>query len=47
MKGILQGVEIIDAGTMEERIQFDVEIKKTVDERDVSGLNLELLECFE
>ena len=47
MKGILQGVEIIDAGTMEERIQFDVEIQKTVDERDVSGLNLELLECFE
>ena len=47
MKGILQGVEIIDAGTMEERIQFDVEIQKTVYERDVSGLNLELLECFE
>lgn len=47
MKGILQGVEIIDAGTMEERIQFDIEIQKTVDERDVLGLNLELLECFE
>jgi hypothetical protein len=47
MKGIIQGVEIIDAGAMEERIQFDVEIQKTVDERDVSGLNLELLECFE
>lgn len=47
MKGILQGVEIIDAGTMEERVQFDVEIQKTVDEHDVSGLNLELLECFE
>ncbi|MDD4688542.1 MAG: AAA family ATPase [Eubacteriales bacterium] len=47
MKGILQGVKTIDADTMEERIQFDVEIQKTVDERDVSGLNLELLECFE
>jgi len=47
MKGIIQGVEIIDEGTMEERIQFDVEIQKTVYERDVSGLNLELLECFE
>lgn len=47
MKGILQGVEIIDAGTMEERIQFDVEIQKAVDERDVLGLDLELLECFE
>lgn len=47
MKGILQGVEIIDAGTMEERIQFDVEIEKAVDERDVLGLDLEILECFE
>jgi energy-coupling factor transporter ATP-binding protein EcfA2 len=47
MKGILQGVEIIDAGTMEERIQFDVEILKAVDERDVLDLDLELLECFE
>ncbi|WP_368488144.1 ATP-dependent RecD-like DNA helicase [Clostridium sp. BJN0013] len=47
MKGILQGVEIIDAGTMEERIQFDVEIEKAVDESDVLGLDLELLECFE
>lgn len=47
MKGILQGVEIIDAGTMEERIQFDVEIQKAVDGRDVLGLDLELLECFE
>lgn len=47
MKGILQGVEIIDAGTMEERIQFDVEIQKAVDESDVLDLDLELLECFE
>ncbi|MFR1708906.1 MAG: ATP-dependent RecD-like DNA helicase [Clostridium sp.] len=47
MKGILQWVEIIDAGTMEERIQFDVEIQKAVDERDVLDLDLELLECFE
>jgi len=47
MKGILQGVEVIDAGTMEERIQFDVEIEKAVDERDVLDLDLELLECFE
>jgi len=47
MKGVLQGVEIIDAGTMEERIQFDVEIEKAVDERDVLDLDLELLECFE
>ena len=38
--------EIIDTG-YGRRIQFDIEIQKTVDERDVSGLNLELLECFE
>lgn len=44
MKGIIQGVEIIDEGTMEERIQFDVEIPKLVFERDVFDLDLELLE---
>ena len=36
MKGIIKGVEIVDAGTPEERIQFDVEIPKAVDERDIS-----------
>lgn len=44
MKGIIQGVEIIDEGTMEERIQFDIEIPKLVFERDVLDLDLELLE---
>lgn len=44
MKGIIQGVEIIDEGTTEERIQFDVEIPKLVFERDVFDLDLELLE---
>lgn len=43
MKGIIQGVEIIDEGTMEERIQFDIEIPKLVFERDVFDLDLELL----
>lgn len=47
MKGVIQGVKIIDEGTPEERIQFDVEIPKAVDERDVLGLDLELLECLE
>lgn len=47
MKGTLRGVKIIDVGTPEERIQFDVEIQKTVYEYDVSGINLELLECYE
>ena len=44
MKGIIQGVEIIDEGTIEERIQFDIEIPKLVFERDVLDLDLELLE---
>lgn len=44
MKGIIQGVEIIDEGTIEERIQFDVEIPKLVFECDVSDLDLKLLE---
>ena len=47
MKGIIQGVEIIDAGTTEERIQFDVEIPKLVFEHDVLDLELELLENSE
>lgn len=47
MKGIIQGVEIIDAGTTEERIQFDVEIPKLVFEHEVLDLDLELLENSE
>ena len=47
MKGIIKGVEIVDAGTPEERIQFDVEIPKAVDERDISEFDLELLENYE
>ena len=47
MKGIIQGVEIIDAGTTEERIQFDVEIPKLVFEHDVLDLELQLLENSE
>lgn len=44
MKGIIQGVEIIDEGTMEERIQFDVEIPKEIDDSDVAFCDLQLLE---
>jgi energy-coupling factor transporter ATP-binding protein EcfA2 len=47
MKGIIKGVEIVDADTPEERIQFDVEIPKAVDERDISEFDLELLERYE
>ena len=44
MKGIIHGAKIIDEGTMEERIQFDIEIPKLVFERDIQDLDLELLE---
>nr|DAW61704.1 MAG TPA: ATP dependent DNA helicase [Caudoviricetes sp.] len=47
MKGIIQGVEIIDEGTTEERIQFDIEIPKLIFERDVLNLDLKLLKNSE
>lgn len=47
MKGIIQGIEIVDAGTHEERIQFDVEIPKEIDESDAWRCDFELLECYE
>ncbi len=47
MKGIIQGVQIVDEGTTEERIQFDVEIPKLVFKHDVLDLDLELLENSE
>lgn len=47
MKGIIQGVEIIDKGTNEERIQFDVEIPKKVDASEIAGCDLQLLEYNE
>lgn len=47
MKGIIQGIEILDAGTHEERIQFDVEIPKEIDESDAWRCDFELLECYE
>lgn len=47
MKGIIRGIQIIDGGTNEERIQFDVEIPKAIDESDVMFCDLQLLECFE
>ena len=46
MKGIIQGIEILDAGTHEERIQFDVEIPKEIDESDAWRCDFELLECY-
>ena len=47
MKGIIQGIEIIDADTPEERIQFDVEIPKEIDEWNTRYCDFQLLECFE
>lgn len=47
MKGIIQGIQIIDEGTHEERIQFDVEIPKEIDESDAMNCDFQLLECFE
>lgn len=47
MKGIIQGIEIVDGGTHEERIQFDVEIPKEIDESDAWLCDFELLECYE
>ena len=47
MKGVIKGIEILDPDTHEERIQFDVEIPKAVDESDLWRINLELLECSE
>lgn len=47
MKGIIRGIEILDPETHDERIQFDVEIPKVIDESDIGYLNLQLLECSE
>ena len=47
MKGVIQGIEIIDAGSLEERIQFDVEVPKEIDESDSMFCDFQLLECFE
>ncbi|CAM3445433.1 ATP-dependent DNA helicase [Pseudostreptobacillus hongkongensis] len=46
MKGIIKGIEILDPDTNEERIQFDIEIPKVVNESDLWRINLELLECW-
>ena len=43
MKGIIRGVKIIDKDTIEERIQFDVEIPKLIFQHDISRIDLELL----
>ena len=47
MKGVIKGIEILDTNTLEERIQFDIEIPKALDESDIWHINLQLLECSE
>lgn len=47
MKGLIKGIEILDTGTHDERIQFDVEIPKAIDESDIRFIDLQLLECSE
>ena len=47
MKGIIRGINVLDAGTFEERIQFDIEVPKEIDEFDIMYSDLILLECNE
>ena len=47
MKGIIREIEIVDAGTPEERIRFDVEIPKEINVFDVRFCDLELLDSGE
>lgn len=47
MKGVIKGIEILNEGTIEERIQFDVEIPKALDEYDIDNVDLEVLETSE
>ncbi len=47
MKGIIRGINVLDAGTFEERIQFDIEVPKEIDEFDIWHYDLTLLECNE
>lgn len=47
MKGFIRGIEIIDPNTLEERIQFDVEVPKEIDESDALYCDFHLLECYE
>ena len=47
MKGIIKNIEIIDKGTSFERIQFDVEVPKEIDEFDIGYCDFTLIKCFE
>lgn len=47
IKGVIRGIKIVDTGTVKERIQFDIEIPKKVDEIDASYCDFDLLQCYE
>ncbi len=47
MKGIIKGIEIIDSGTFRERIQFDIEVPKIIDENDAFHCDFDLLQYSE
>lgn len=47
MKGEILDIKILDEGTNNERIRFDVEIPKNIDESDAMFCDLRLLDCEE
>lgn len=44
MKGVIKGIEILDAGTNDERIQFDIELPKKLSESDCISCDFQLLD---
>jgi len=47
MKGFIRKIEILDRDTPDERIQFDVEVPKAIDESETRFLDFQLIESFE
>ena len=47
MKGFIRKIEILDQDTPDERIQFDVEVPKAIDESETRFLDFQLIESFE
>lgn len=47
MKGFIRKIEILDQDTTDERIQFDVEVPKAIDESETRFLDFQLLESYE
>ena len=46
MKGTIRGISIIDKGTNEERIQFDIAVPKVITEEDAIGCDFEVLRTY-